>query len=173
LHPPASPARITAARLEDSAVPRYKFHYPTLLEVDGCTVAVVYTVGHKEHASAGGVKRAVLDLSKWAAKFGSTASPMPVPAWMASMSTDGQKTQGSGSEAKQGQLSGRSSARQQSRRAGEKAPLSSGRMSTQRGGGGTSQHLISLGNLAASRPASSGRHRSSPHAGSGTAKRRP
>lgn len=53
-------------------------------QVDGCTVAVVYTVGHKEHASAGGVKRAVLDLSKWAAKFGSTASPMPVPAWVSS-----------------------------------------------------------------------------------------
>jgi hypothetical protein len=74
--------RVTAARLEDGAVPRYKFHYPTLLELDSCRLAVVYTVGRKEHASAGGVKLAVIDLSKWAAKFGSVAPSEEDPPWV-------------------------------------------------------------------------------------------
>ena len=55
----------TAARLED-AFPQVKtkFHYPTLLSTGPCSLAVAYTIGLKERASAGGVVLAEIDLAR-------------------------------------------------------------------------------------------------------------
>lgn len=43
---------------------------------------MAYTVGHKEHASAGGVKMAIVDLTRWANKFGTEEAPREKPPWV-------------------------------------------------------------------------------------------
>ena len=57
------------AYLEVSKEPKYKYHYPTMLELkDECALAVFYTVGNKEFSSKGGVKVAFVDLKKWVSR---------------------------------------------------------------------------------------------------------
>ena len=51
------------ARLEEEPAPKMKQHYPTLLPMGECSVAVVYTIGLKERASEGGVRVALIDFN--------------------------------------------------------------------------------------------------------------